>query len=217
MITKKLNGFSIFFFGFFIFNVAAQNTMKAHSPYIGIIGGYGSTTWDGLVPSTRNQNAAMNMSTPVDVDEGGGVWGLLAGYEFSPYFAIEGSYLKYPDAKVTFDNLSLFTFNHQGATQFTTHTESLNVLGKIMLVIPHTQIRAYSGAGIANLHREDVVVDDWRVSPTFGVGIVYSINEHLMGFLSGDYTAGFGESQLNPADTYFPFLYSVTVRLAYLY
>lgn len=196
-------------------NAAAQDIKRANLPYLGVIGGYGSTTWDGLVPSTRYQNAAMSMSTPIEVNEGGGVWGLLVGYEFSPYFAIEGYYMKYPDAKVSFDAFSLFAFNNEGATQFTTSTESLNVMGKVMLIIPKTQIRLYSGAGIANLHREDMIVDDWRVSPTFGVGLAYPINQHFMGFLSSDYTAGFGESQLNPADTYYPFLYSVTVRLAY--
>ncbi|RUR05420.1 outer membrane protein [Legionella sp. km772] len=216
MINKKFDYFSIFFLGLFLLdNVSAQDVVKTHAPYIGIIGGYGSTTWDGLVPSSRNQNVAMSMSTPIEVKEGGGVWGFLAGYEFSPYFAIEANYLRYPDAEVAFDALSLFTFNHDGVTKFTSSTESLSIMGKIMLIIPDTKIRAYSGAGIANLHREDMIVDDWRVSPTFGVGFIYPISEHLMGSLSGEYTAGFGESQLNPADTYYPFLYSATVRLAY--
>ena len=74
-----------------------------------------------------------------------------------------------------------------------------------MLIIPNTQMRFYSSAGAANVHREDMIVDEWRVSPTFGVGFNYHISEHLMGELAGNYTAGFGESQLNPTYTYFPF------------
>lgn len=216
MTTKKFNRFSIFFFVLFAFgNAAAKDVVKTYAPYVGIIGGYGSTTWDGLVPSSRNKNIAMNMSTPIEVREGGGIWGVLAGYEFGPYFAIEGNYLKYPDANVAFDALSLFAFNNDGITKFTSHTEALSLMGKIMMVIPNTGIRAFSGAGATNLHREDIIIDDWRLSPTFAVGFIYSISEHLMGSLVGDYTAGFGESQLNPADTYYPFLYSVTARLAY--
>ena len=60
-----------------------------------------------------------------------------------------------------------------------------------------------------------MIVNEWRVSPTFGVGFIYPITNHIIGELAGNYTAGFGESQLNPVDTYYPFLYSVTARLAY--
>ena len=90
VITKKLDRFSIFLLASFVLgDVFAQDLPNHHLPYIGLIGGYGSTTWDGLVPSNRNQNIAMNMSTPIAVEEGGNVWGVLAGYEFSPHFAVE--------------------------------------------------------------------------------------------------------------------------------
>ena len=195
--------------------VIAQGTTKTHAPYVGFIGGYGSTTWEGLVPSSGNKNIAMSMSTPVEVKEGGGVWGILAGYEFSPYFAVEANYVRYPDAQVSFDELSLFAFNHDNVTEFTTHTESLSLVGKIMLTVPNTKIRVFSSAGLAKLYREDMILDGRRITPNFGVGFIYSLTEHLMGSIVGDYTAGFGESQLNPADTYYPFLYSLTARLAY--
>src|SRR5262245_58450979 len=74
-----------------------------HPFYVGVLGGYGSTTWDGLVPTEENQNIALSLSTPLMVREGGGVWGLFAGYEFIPFFAIETSYMHYPAATITFD------------------------------------------------------------------------------------------------------------------
>jgi hypothetical protein len=186
-----------------------------HPLYVGIIGGYGSTTWQGLVPSKENQNAALNMSTPIDVREGGTTWGVLLGYEFSPYFAFEASYMRYPNSTVYFDELSLFTFNYDGATILTTTTDSINLIGKIMLLIPYTNLRIYSGAGLANIYRKDMIVDDCRSSPIFSLGINYNFTNHLMGELVGNYTAGFGESILSPADSYFPFLYSITAHLAY--
>lgn len=189
--------------------------IKTYPIYIGAIGGYGSTTWDGLVPSGNNKNLAMNMSTPIEVNEGGGVFGAFLGYELTRYFAIEANYIKYPDAKVIFDDQSLFTFDNNGVTYFDSKTEAVSLLGKIMMDIPSTSLKAYSSAGIANLHREDMLIDEWRVSPTFEMGFIYPIAEHVMAELTGNYTAGFGESQLNPAESYFPFLYSVTVRLAY--
>ena len=195
-------------------SIAAANTFQ-HPFYIGVTGGYGSTTWEGLVPPKKNQNIAMSLSTPTDVTEGGGVWGLFSGYEFNPYFAIEGSYNHYPDAQVSFDAISLFSFMNNGLTKFTTHTETVNVMGKIMLLIPKTEIRAFSSFGAAGIHREDVLYNHWRLSPTFGIGINYDFTPHIMGELGANYTAGYGEAQLNPTTVYFPFLYSITLRLAY--
>lgn len=186
-----------------------------HPFYAGITGGYGATTWSGLVPNVANQNDAMIMSTPVNVDEGGALWGLFAGYEFIPYFALEASYLRYPNARVHFNPDSLFTFNNDGATSFDTHTETSSLMGKVMLVIPHTKARAYSSAGAAYLHRWDAVSDQHRITPTFGLGVNYNITEHIMTELGGSYTAGYGQSELNPANSYMPFLYAVYLRFAY--
>lgn len=187
------------------------------SLYAGAIGGFGSTTWEGLVPSQKNQNSAINMSTPIRVSEGGGVWGLMAGYEISPYFALEANYTHYPTASIGFDSMSLFTFDHDGLEQFDTETESYGLSAKVMLIIPNSNFRVFSSAGIANLHRKDLILDDWRLTPTFGLGVNYRLSEHLMAELNGNYTAGFGESQLNPTDSYFPFLYSASFRLAYFF
>lgn len=194
-----------------------DNEVWKHPFYVGFMGGYGSTTWGGLVPSEANQNLAISMSTPLYVEEGGKTFGFMAGYEVSPYFAFESNYIRYPRADVFFDTQSLFNFTYNGRTQFNTTTETAGLSAKIMLVVPDTVMRVYSSFGIANVHRQDMIVDDWRLSPTFGVGLNYHISEHFMGELAGNYTAGFGESQLNPTDTYFPFLYSATIRLAYCF
>lgn len=183
--------------------------------YLGGIGGYGASTWNGLVPSQANKNIAMSMSTPIDVYEGGAVFGVLAGYEFSPYFSIEVNYLKYPDAQIWFDTSSLFSFDHNKALFFNSETETVSLSGKVMLKIPRTKLKAYSSAGVADLHRKDMLLDQWLVTPTFGVGLIYAITERWAGEVAANYTAGFGESQLHPVNGYFPFLYSVTARLAY--
>ena len=84
-----------------------------------------------------------------------------------------------------------------------------------MLVIPRTAIRAYSSAGAAEVHRWDEVNDNRRVTPTFGLGFNYNFTPHIMGELGANYTAGFGESELNPAEDYMPFLYSAFLRIGY--
>lgn len=193
----------------------AKDNPITHPFYAGVAGGFGSTTWEGLVPAVNNQSAALSLSTPTGATEGGGVWGFLAGYEFTRYFAIEANYLHFPNARISFNPISLFSFLNNGMTEFITQTETINLMGKIMLALPNSSARIFSSAGAAGIHREDALYDHWHASPTFGVGLNYDISPHFMGEIAGNYTAGYGEAQLNPTDVYFPFLYSVTVRLAY--
>ena len=77
----------------------AADDKFTHPFYVGATGGYGATTWSGLVPNQDNQNLAMSLSTPIKVTEGGAIWGAFGGYEFNKFFAIEASYNKYQDAK----------------------------------------------------------------------------------------------------------------------
>lgn len=193
----------------------AKNIEIQHPFYIGALGGIGATTWDGLVPSEENQNLALSLSTPIDSKEGGGVWGIFAGYEFLPYFGVETNYMKYPNATLVFDPISLFSFKNNEQTILLTHTETVNLMGKFMFYIPRTTVKLYSSLGAAGVHRKDLLVSNWHLSPTFGFGVNYNFTPRIMTELGANYTAGYGESQLNPTETYFPFLYSGFVRLAY--
>ncbi|MCX7114679.1 MAG: outer membrane beta-barrel protein [Gammaproteobacteria bacterium] len=219
MINKKL----VLLLSLFLLPQLTQATSAKTQPqprhplYIGAMGGYGSTTWQGLVPSSDNSNDAIMMSTPVEVSEGGGVWGLFAGYELIPAFAVEASYMHYPDATVSFSPESMFSFDHNKLTDFSTQTETVSLMGKVMFYIPKTTTKLYSSTGIASLHRNDMLLNTWRVTPTFGAGLNRRFGEHVMAEIGANYTAGFGESQLNPTETYLPFLYSVTARLAYCF
>jgi Outer membrane protein beta-barrel domain len=191
------------------------NSISDNHFYIGVTGGYGWTTWGGLVPSKNNQNLAISISTPKFVNEGGALWGGFAGYEFYPYFDLEFAYMRYPNDKITFDPSSIFSFDHDGLTDFITHTETFSLMVKIMLMIPKTCIKAYSSFGAAEVHRKDQINNHYRTSPTFGLGLDYNVTPHIMTELGANYVAGYGESELNPAQDYFPFLYSVFFRLAY--
>lgn len=196
------------------FGAAAVCTTNCHPFYFGIAAGYGSTTWEGLVPARNNQSIAMSMSTPIDVTEGGRSGGIFLGYEFIPFFALEGSYIRYPDASVNFGTDSIFFFDN-GFTSLNTSTESTSLMGKFMVVIPHTEIRAYSMAGIAVTHRWDSLNEAYRGTPTFGLGVNYNIADQVMLELAGTYTAGYGESEITPVNDYMPFLYAILFKLAY--
>lgn len=195
--------------------VAAGDNHVQHPLYVGVAGGWGSTTWSGLVPSVNDQNEAMNISTPIRVEEGGGVFGLFAGYELFRFFAVEANYMKYPKTKVIFDSMSLFSFKNDGLETFSTHTEVMSLMGKVIATIPSTVVKIYSSAGVARIHRDDLLVNSSRLSPSFAVGFNYDFTPHIMGEITGSYTAGYGEAKMNPTETYYPFLYSVYVRLGY--
>lgn len=186
-----------------------------HRLYLGGSAGYGSTTWQGLVPSAEKQNIAISMSTPISTTEGGGVFGAFMGYEFTHYFALEANYLHFPNAELLFDETSLFAFDHDNETTMITQTEMISFIAKIMLIVPKTNVRAYSNFGIADIHRDDDLKDHWQVAPTFGFGLNYNFTPRIMAELSANYAAGYGESEINPVDDYIPFLYSISLRLAY--
>lgn len=183
--------------------------------YAGLSGGYGATTWEGLVPKEAKKNMAVSISAPLEVKESGGMWGAQVGYEFTPHFALEASYKHYPNAVITFEQESLFAYDHDDKTYFKSYTESASLMGKIMVNFPGTIMRFYSSAGIADVHREDELLNQWMLTPTFGVGCNIDFSEHFMGELGVNYIAGYGESELSPADDYVPFLYSIFFSLSY--
>jgi len=186
-----------------------------HAFYVGANGGYGSTTWIGLVPEMENQNIVLSMSTPIEVKEGGGVWGGFAGVEFTPFFAIEANYLAYPGATVFFDEDSFFAFENNGQTELNTQTQAVSLMAKFMVALPKTKARAYSSLGVGGIHRNDEINNIWIAAPSFAVGLNYVFTEHVMGEVAGNYMSGYGTSELNPAKDYVPFLYAAYARIAY--
>lgn len=194
---------------------ASIEVASKHPFYLGIAGGYGSTTWQGLVPPSNKQANALLLSTPTQVSEGGGIWGYFIGYELIEHFAIEAAYTHYPTATVTFDEESLIAFQNDGLTTLNTSTDSISLMAKFMITVPHTEIRAFSSAGAARVHRNDVINECSRISPSFSVGLNYNLTEHIMAEIGFNYTGGYGVSELDPSQDYVPFLYSGYLHLAY--
>ena len=84
-----------------------------------------------------------------------------------------------------------------------------------MLILPKTTARFYSNFGVARVQRDDSLNHIWQLSPTFGFGANYNLDPHLMTEIGVAYTAGYGESELNPAEDFIPFLYAVFLKVAY--
>lgn len=194
---------------------AATDPLIQRPVYVGLNGGFGSTTWRGLVPTWRNQNIALSVSTPIKVEEGGQVYGFFTGYEFTRYLALEMNYRHYPTAEVNFDEFSLYAFEHNDLTHLSTQTDTVSLMAKIMLTIPETTAQAYSSFGAGRILRKDNISRLIKISPAFGAGFTVDATPHVLVDLGFNYTAGYGESELSPSNHYIPFLYSCTLGIAY--
>lgn len=194
----------------------AFTAVHADKPwFVGGAGGFGSTTWQGLVPNAQHQNSAMSLSTPIDVQEGGGLWGVVAGVEPFQNFQIQFDYLQYPKATVFFDKDSLYSIDNNDSTEFTSRTHTWSIQGKFLVPWEDTKLRLFAGGGVAWMARRDDLLQQDIVTPSFQMGLNYMLNCRWMAEAVFSYTAGFGESELNPSAHYMPFLYGVYARLMY--
>lgn len=192
-----------------------NNSGLVDSLYIAVASGYGMTTWGKLVPDGSSQSYALTFSMPKAVKEGGSSWGLFAGLVLLPCFDLELGYIHFPDARIAFDSSSLFTFEHNGLTSFTSQTESFSLMGKFKILIPHTRVSVFSSLGLAELHRKDQIINQWIFSPAFGTGISYPLSDRFSTELAANFITGQGTVELSPTEHYFPFVYALFLRLAY--
>ncbi len=61
---------------------------------------------------------------------------------------MEVNYIRFPNARIYFDELSLFSFDHNDLTEFNTHTEAVTLVGKISTYLPNSTTRVYTSAGL---------------------------------------------------------------------
>lgn len=193
---------------FFNFNLASYNRNPL---YLGGTIGYGNTNWDGLVDPNGAQDGS-DTATPIKAEDDGAVWGFFAGYEFSPHFALEGTYQHYPTSDIFFDAGN--RYNPGTAFDFESETKAYTLISKFMVPIWHTGVRVFGDMGPAYMYRSDMFEDVGRWAATFGGGLNYDITNHLLAELNFVYITGNGKANSSPVLSYMPFLYSVNVGLA---
>ena len=81
-----------------------------------------------------------------------------------------------------------------------------------MVLLPRMNMRIFSSAGVADVIRDDQVNRINRVSPVFAFGVNLLVTDRVMIELGSNYTAGYGESEINPVEDFVPFLYSVFLK-----
>lgn len=195
---------------FFNFDSA---TYTRNPLYIGGTIGYGNTNWGGLV-DPNGETDGSDITTPISASDDGAVWGLFAGYEFSPHFALEGTFQHYPTSDIVFSQSSIYAPNPNSEYDFESETKAYTLITKFMVPILHTGIRVFGDMGPAYMYRTDVFADTGHWAATFGGGLNYDITPHLLAEVNFVYITGDGKATTQPVLAYMPFLYSANFGLA---
>jgi len=190
--------------------VAVANTSLAETTvdnpfYVGVQTGYGNTDWARLV----SQDDLSATATPVTATGDGVTYGLLAGYQVVPRIAIEAEYLHFADSHLTF-----MTPNVYNVTDVTSKTNYYALITKVF-VLTNSDFRLYGDIGAARVTSASELADNTHTGLTFGFGADYSISEHWLGIFSFEYTPGTAVAAENASAQYVPYLYSLTLGMAY--
>jgi hypothetical protein len=180
--------------------------------YFAIAMGWGTTDWRHLIVHASNPDefSMVSLSAPIAAHDKGFAYGLVLGYEIRRYFSWEFSYMRFPRARIEFDEVSLYPI-----TEMQTSIYAYNIVGKFSVPITSEHYRGFANAGMAVTHRRDSLAQGAHICPTFGVGMTYFIKINTMMELVFQYYAGYGKAVVRPAISYMPFLYTVHLRVGY--
>ncbi len=181
------------------------------SIYLGLIGGYGETTWSNIV----GHDGQTLIVTPEAAKEGGADIGMQVGFEVNRGFALEFGYLHFSDASLYFDSDAQAVLNV--GHRMVTKTQAVFFDTKIYTPLSRDdRWRLYGKIGMEATNRRDVLMTyKWRVGAIFGMGFSYDQGEHWMYQLGFDYLSGYGDSEVEPLNKYVPFVYALNASVSY--
>lgn len=200
-----------------------------HPFYMGASLGYGSTDWSELVNHDSNPSDASQVlnAAPESAEDKGRDYGFFVGYTFTPNYALELTYRRFQTSYIHFDTdySQYYTNNNVQIANFDSSTYNYSLLNKFIWNVTDN-FGLFSDFGPGYTHRYDILAGAsngtsngpqglGQLVATFGAGANYEITPHFMATVEGDYSTGWGKSELYPVDNYVPFLYSVDFKLAY--
>lgn len=189
---------------------SAKSTLLTDKPfYAGILAGYGSTSWGHMV--SADSTTLIALATPVDASDHGMVWGALLGYQFSPNFAFETTYVHYDDTNVKFLDYSFYT----PILEINSKSSSVSIVGKFIAPMPWWSLYGYADAGAAVTIRRDALANRQSVGAAFGLGFLKPVSDNMVADFSFQFHTGYAISEMKPALDYIPFLLSGQLRLIY--
>ena len=206
--------------------------------YFGGSLGYGNTNWSEITTPAATKSNHYNqvaLSAPISATSGVFASGAFMGYQFSPHFMIETDYTHFDTTEVGFQTTVDYPpptgqkpwNNFYGISQLNTNTNAYSLLGKILVPFGFTQVYVYADAGVTYVQRDDLsyvaepsvadpsfkLMDIGHFGPSFGFGLAYNITQHIFSEAAFQYTTGYGKANLEPAEYYIPFIYTLMFNL----
>jgi len=183
--------------------------------YIGITGGYGTTTW-GMLATVNDPANPATFSVPIGAKEGGFAWGAMLGLMLSQYFALEFQYNHFPTAHITLLANSIYFLFDPNNKVINSSTHAYSLFGKFIIPIALVKnLSGYAGAGVEYIQRDDILAHKGNIGALFGVGLMYLMMQHLTAQVGFQLFTGYGKSSDEPVLFYIPFLYQLQFALAY--
>ncbi len=196
--------------------------------YMGLGAGYGDTDWSQITTLNDPFNPATE-SSPISSSAKQIAFDAYIGYQFSEHFAVESIYTRYPQTTLGFQlegSGSSFP-NIYGIDTLTTNTDSYSLLGKIFVPFGFTKVNVYADAGVTVMHRHDISVtkdpdaavmnyvkqNTYKAGPSFGFGVAMNVTKRLFSEIGFQYTTGYGKADVNVAEEYIPFAYSILFNM----
>lgn len=210
----KFFRFSLIFSFFSIVSAAYAGGDPLSSPpfhfrhfYAGVSVGYGETSWRELA----SNDDLVSVSVPFSAHDYGALWGGFLGYQFGDSFALEATYRRYPNTRISFDEYSFYF----PSVEFSSTNQVYSLISKFILPFANYRLNAFLDAGVAVTHRSDVLTKVTRVAPTFGLGLMTNLSRRVIAELGFEYYVGYGKSSHVPANDYVPFLFGVYLSVGY--
>mgnify|MGYP003331760688 CR=1 FL=1 len=119
--------------------------------------------------------------------------------------------MQFATSDVRFSHRNLYP-KLNGATEMTSETQVISLLGKCMVPIRYTVLSGFADAGAAFTHRKDILSNQWKLGGSFGLGIDADLVDKTFIELGFQYSTGYGKSDERPADYYIPFTYAAYVQ-----
>jgi hypothetical protein len=195
---------------------ADEQNFSNHFFYAGGMFGNANENWSDVVstdPLTQKTN-------PLSADGNGILFGLDAGYQFSPHFAIEGEMISLPSTKLVF---------YQKLDPYKTPDNMYNVgvvnasmvfaavEFKVIAPLPNSKFSLFVDAGPGYVYMDYPITNIGIIVPTFGGGLLYRINDHWQAEGAFQYAPGTGKSVGDPMYFFVPETYAGTFKLDYIF
>lgn len=188
--------------------------MLAHFFYLGLMAGYANVDWSDVVSTDWSSRG----TNPLSADGTGVLFGFDGGYQFNPFFAVEGEAIRLPTTQMTYYTVFNWPANDYNVGPVVDSDMAFaSLVLKVIAPLPNSKFSLFVDAGPAYQYRSDQIAHVGTWAPTFGGGLLYRLANTWQVEGSFQYAPGTGKSVQDPMYSYVPEVYMGTLKIDYLF